>query len=137
MADIARGTKTSDDTFNKGKEWLESIDITPLVLKKECLGFVFNRVWRAVKKECLKIWDGGYADLEEVDKAWKVFTKMEIGPFEFMDIIGLDVVYDIEMMYYKESGDPDDKPPQILKDKVNKGELGEKTGKGFYDYDAH
>ncbi|MHA1104499.1 MAG: 3-hydroxyacyl-CoA dehydrogenase family protein [Promethearchaeota archaeon] len=126
MADIARGTKTSDDTFNKGKD-----------LKKECLGFVFNRVWRAVKKECLKIWDGGYADLEEVDKAWKVFTKMEIGPFEFMDIIGLDVVYDIEMMYYKESGDPDDKPPQILKDKVNKGELGEKTGKGFYDYDAH
>ena len=137
MADIARGTKTSDDTFNKGKEWLESIDVTPLVLKKECLGFVFNRVWRAIKKECLKIWDGGYADLEEVDKAWKVFTKMEIGPFEFMDIIGLDVVYDIEMMYYKESGDPADKPPQILKDKVDKGELGEKTGKGFYNYDAH
>ena len=137
MADIARGTKTSDDTFNKGKEWLESIDVTPLVLKKECLGFVFNRVWRAIKKECLKIWDGGYADLEEVDKAWKVFTKMEIGPFELMDIIGLDVVNDIEMMYYKESGNPDDKPPQILKDKVNKGELGVKTGKGFYNYDAH
>ncbi len=137
MADIARGTKTSDDTFNKGKEWLESIDVTPLVLKKECLGFVFNRVWRAIKKECLKIWDGGYADLEEVDKAWKVFTKMEIGPFEFMDIIGLDVVHDIEMMYYKESGDPDDKPPQILKDKVDKGELGEKTGKGFYNYEVH
>ena len=137
MADIARGTKTSEDTFNIGKKWLESIDITPLVLKKECLGFVFNRVWRAIKKECLKIWDGGYADIEDVDKAWKIFTNMKIGPFQFMDIIGLDVVLDIEMMYYKESGDPNDKPPQILKDKVDKGELGVKTGKGFYNYDAH
>jgi 3-hydroxybutyryl-CoA dehydrogenase len=134
MADIARGTKTSEDTFNNGKKWLESIDITPLVLKKECLGFVFNRIWRAIKKECLNIWDGGYADIEVVDKAWKIFTNMKIGPFQLMDIVGLDVVLDIEMMYYKESGDPKDKPPQILIDKVEKGELGEKTGKGFYNY---
>ena len=137
MADIARGTKTSEDTFNMGKNWLESIDITPLILKKECLGFVFNRVWRAIKKECLKIWDGGYADIEDVDKAWKIFTNMKIGPFQLMDIVGLDVVLDIEMMYYKESGDSNDKPPLILKDKVNKGELGVKTGKGFYNYDTH
>lgn len=134
MADIARGTKTSDITFSTGKKWLESIDITPLVLKKECLGFVFNRVWRAIKKECLKIWDGEYAEIKDVDKAWKIFTNMDIGPYEFMDIIGLDVVYDIEMMYFKESGALDDKPPQILKDKVDKGELGVKTGKGFYNY---
>jgi len=67
MADIMRGTKTSDETFEKGKKWVESIDITPLIVKKECYGFVFNRVWRAIKKECLKIWAGGYADLEEVD----------------------------------------------------------------------
>lgn len=137
MADIARGTKTSEDTFNMGKNWLESIDITPLILKKECLGFVFNRVWRAIKKECLKIWDGGYADIEDVDKAWKIFTNMKIGPFQLMDIVGLDVVLDIEMMYYKESGYPNDEPPQILKNKVNKGELGVKTGKGFYNYNSH
>jgi 3-hydroxybutyryl-CoA dehydrogenase len=132
MADIARGTRTSDETFELGKNWLESIEVTPLILKKECLGFVFNRVWRAIKKECLKIWAGGYADIEVVDKAWKIFTGMEIGPFRFMDIVGLDVVYDIEMMYYKESGDPSDKPPNALKEKVDRGELGEKTGKGFY-----
>jgi 3-hydroxybutyryl-CoA dehydrogenase len=134
MADIARGTQTDDETFSKGKQWLESIDVTPLVLKKECLGFVFNRVWRAIKKECLKIWVGGYADIEDVDKAWKIFTNMNMGPFEFMDVVGLDVVYDIEMMYYNESGDPGDKPPQELKDKIEKNELGQKTGKGFYDW---
>lgn len=134
MADIMRGTKTSEETFEKGKEWVESIEITPLIVKKECYGFVFNRVWRAVKKECLKIWAGGFADLEEVDKAWKIFTGMGIGPFQFMDQIGLDVIYDIEISYYKNSGLEDDKPPQALKDLVDSGNLGRKTKKGFYDY---
>jgi len=134
MADIMRGTKTSDETFEKGKKWVESIDITPLIVKKECYGFVFNRVWRAVKKECLKIWAGGYADLEEVDKAWKIFTGMGIGPFQFMDQIGVDVIYDIEMSYYRNSGLEDDKPPQALKDLVDNGNLGQKTMKGFYTY---
>ena len=134
MADIMRGTKTSDETFEKGKKWVESIDITPLIVKKECYGFVFNRVWRAIKKESMKIWAGGYADLEEVDKAWRIFTGMEIGPFQFMDQIGLDVIYDIEMSYYKKSGLKDDKPPQALKDLVDNGNLGQKTGKGFYTY---
>jgi len=134
MADIMRGTKTSDETFEKGKNWVESIDITPLIVKKECYGFVFNRIWRAIKKESMKIWAGGYADLEEVDKAWKIFTGMGIGPFQFMDQIGLDVIYDIEMSYYKNSGLEDDKPPQALKDLVDNGNLGQKTKKGFYTY---
>lgn len=134
MADILGGTKTSKETFQKGKEWLESIECVPLVVKKECLGFVFNRVWRAVKKEVLAIWAGGYADFKDVDKAWKLYTGMKMGPFEIMDGIGLDVVYDIEMSYYKESGDPKDKPPQALKDLIDKGILGTKSGKGFYDW---
>jgi len=134
MVDILGGTKTSKETFQKGKEWLESIECVPLVVKKECLGFVFNRVWRAVKKEVLAIWAGGYADFKDVDKAWKLYTGMKMGPFEIMDGIGLDVVYDIEMSYYKESGDPKDKPPQALKDLIDKGILGTKSGKGFYDW---
>jgi 3-hydroxybutyryl-CoA dehydrogenase len=134
MADIMRGSRTSDDTFQKGKNWIESIDITPLIVKKECFGFVFNRIWRAIKKESLKIWAGGHADIEVVDQAWKIYTRMGHGPFTLMDQIGLDVVWDIEMSYYKESGDPNDKPPQALKDMVDKGELGRKTGKGFYTY---
>jgi phosphopantetheinyl transferase (holo-ACP synthase) len=86
MADIARGTETSDQTFEEGLNWLTSLEITPLVVKKECLGFVFNRVWRAIKKECLQIWSGGYADKEAVDKAWKIFTGMSKGPFGLMDV---------------------------------------------------
>ncbi len=134
MADIMRGSQTSDETFEKGKKWIESIELEPLLVKKECLGFVFNRIWRAVKKECLEIWAGGYTDIETVDKAWKIYTGMGLGPFQLMDGVGLDVVYDIEMSYYKESGDPKDLPPQALKDKIDKGELGLKTQKGFYTY---
>ena len=134
MVDIMRGPQTSDETFEKGKDWIESIDCVPLVVKKECLGFVFNRVWRAVKKECLKVWAGGYADFEDVDRAWRIFTGMDMGPFALMDMIGLDVIYDIEISYYKESGNSDDKPPKALKDMVDRGELGMKSGKGFYDW---
>jgi len=138
MADIMRGTHTSEETFEKGRKWLESIEITPLEVKKECYGFVMNRIWRAIKKDCLKIWAGGYADLETVDKAWEIFCKFFIknkfGPFQFMDRIGLDVIYDIEMSYFKNSNNPDDKPPDALKKRVERGNLGVKSGKGFYRY---
>ncbi|MFW9822163.1 MAG: 3-hydroxyacyl-CoA dehydrogenase family protein [Candidatus Thorarchaeota archaeon] len=138
IADIMRGTQTSEDTFEQGRAWLESIDITPLEVKKECYGFVMNRIWRAIKKDCLKIWAGGHADIETVDKAWltfcQYFGKVNYGPFQFMDRIGLDVIYDIEMSYFKNSGLPDDKPPDNLKEMVERGELGVKSGKGFYNY---
>jgi 3-hydroxybutyryl-CoA dehydrogenase len=135
MADVARGSYTSDKTFHQGTQWLKSMNIVPLVVKKECFGFVFNRVWRAIKKECLKIWAEGYADKETVDTAWKIFTGMPYGPFGFMDIVGLDIVYDIEKIYYHESGNADDEPPHQLKELVDQGNLGIKTGKGFYHYD--
>ena len=138
VADIMRGTQTSEDTFEKGRAWLESIEIIPLEVKKECYGFVMNRIWRAIKKDCLKIWAGGHADIETVDKAWKLFcqffSKNDFGPFQFMDRIGLDVVYDIEMSYFKNSGYTDDKPPDALKEMLERGELGVKSKKGFYNY---
>jgi 3-hydroxybutyryl-CoA dehydrogenase len=134
MADIMKGTKTSDDTFEKGIKWVESIEISPIILKKESFGFVFNRMWRAARKECLKMWAEGVAEVETIDKAWKIFTKMGIGPFEIMDNVGLDVTYDVEMSYYIESGDINDIPPQKLKEMVDKGLLGRKTRKGFYNY---
>ena len=139
MADIMRGTRTSEETFERGRKWLESIEITPLEVKKECYGFVMNRIWRAIKKDCLKIWAGGFADLETVDKAWEIFCKFFIknkfGPFQFMDRIGLDVVYDIETSYFKNSNNPDDKPPDALNKMVERGNLGVKSGKGFYRYE--
>ena len=92
----------------------------------------------ALKVEVLEDWlmriaivpEGGF----RVDRTWMIQMETPMGPLGTMDIIGLDVIHDIEMVYYEESGDPTDAPPQVLLDKIGKGELGEKTGKGFYTY---
>ena len=91
-------------------------------------------MWRAIKKECLHLVDEGVASFEDVDRAWMIVFNNPMGPFGLMDVIGLDVVRDIELVYYNESGDDFDHPPKILLDKVKKGQLGVKTGKGFYSY---
>jgi 3-hydroxybutyryl-CoA dehydrogenase len=134
MVDLMGGTRTRDETLLRAREWIEGIGCIPLVVKKECMGFVFNRVWRAVKRESLRSWAGGHADYKDIDRAWKIWTGMMAGPFGMMDFVGLDVVYDIEMSYYLDSRDPRDKPPEALREMVERGQLGLKSGKGFYDW---
>ncbi len=134
MVDLMGGTGTSEETLSRAREWIEAIDCVPLVVKKECMGFVFNRIWRSVKRESLRSWAEGYADFRDIDRAWMIWSGMLIGPFGMMDYVGLDVVYDIEMSYYLDSSDPRDEPPKALKEMVDRGELGLKSGKGFYDW---
>lgn len=134
FTDIMGGSCTGEEVLVRCKDWVESIGCIPLLVKKECMGFVFNRVWHAVKKECLASWAGGHADYKDIDRAWMIFTGMAMGPFAMMDGVGLDVVYDIEMEYFKDSHDPKDKPPRLLHEMVKRGELGLKTKKGFYDW---
>jgi 3-hydroxybutyryl-CoA dehydrogenase len=134
FVDLMLGSQTSDDTFAKCKEWIEGVGCIALIVKKECIGFVFNRIWHAVKREALASWAGGYADFKDIDRAWKLWSGMMAGPFGMMDYVGLDVVYDIEMAYYQESGNPMDRPPDALKTIIDRGELGLKAGKGFYDW---
>jgi 3-hydroxybutyryl-CoA dehydrogenase len=134
MVDLMRGTATSDETIARVSALARSAGLTPILVQRESTGFVFNRVWRAVKKECLKVVDQGVASHEDVDRAWMIFTGAREGPFAIMDMVGLDVVRDIELVYYHESGDASDAPPALLLDKIAKGELGIKTGQGFYTY---
>ena len=134
MVDIMGGSKTTPDIIEAGKQWIRSIGCVPLTVNKEALGFCFNRVWRAVKRETLYLWAEGYTDFRDIDRGWMIFTGMPMGPFGLMDGVGLDVVYDIEMVYYNESKDPKDHPPEALKAKLERNELGVKTGKGFYTY---
>lgn len=134
MVDLMGGTETSAETLDRAGEWIEGIGCLPLVVKKECMGFLFNRIWRAVKRESLRSWADGHADYKDIDRAWKIWSGMIAGPFGMMDFVGLDVVYDIEMSYYLDSKDPADKPPEALRQMVERGELGRKSGKGFYDW---
>jgi len=134
MVDIMGGTHTSTDVMSIAKSWVQSINCVPLEVRKEILGFCFNRVWRAIKRETLYMWAEGFVDFRDIDRGWMIFTGMPLGPFGLMDNVGLDVVYDIEMVYYNESKDPKDHPPERLKAMVDTNELGVKTGKGFYTY---
>jgi len=134
MVDIMRGTLTSEETFLKAKQWIARIGCIPLIVKKPRMGFVFNHIWHSIMREALTTWARGYADYNDIDRAWMIWSDMPAGPFGMMDYVGLDIVYDIEMTYYRASNDPNDKPPDELKKMIDKGELGLKSGKGFYDW---
>jgi 3-hydroxybutyryl-CoA dehydrogenase len=134
MVELMRGTATTAETMERAHRFVRALGLTPLSVRKESTGFVFNRVWRAIKKECLHLVDDGVASYEDVDRAWMIAVGTPAGPFGLMDMVGLDVVRDIELVYYRESGDASDAPPQLLLDKIARGELGVKTGKGFYRY---
>lgn len=134
MVDLMPGTKTLPEVMRTAEEWVRSLGCIPLTVKKEILGFCFNSVWRAIKKQCLYMWGNDFVDFRDIDRAWRVFTGMKVGPFALMDSVGLDTVYNIEMVYYNESKDLKDKPPEALMQKIKNGELGVKSGKGFYTY---
>ncbi|MBN2326192.1 MAG: 3-hydroxyacyl-CoA dehydrogenase family protein [Candidatus Omnitrophica bacterium] len=138
IVELMRGSCTSDETIAFACSLARSLELIPIVLKKESTGFLYNRIWRAIKKEALKIVDEGAATPEDVDRAcmhmWSMFEKFLAGPFGYMDYVGLDTVLDIEMVYYDESRDESDLPPKFLLEKIEKGELGVKTGRGFYTY---
>ncbi len=134
MADVMGGTRTSPESLLAACDFVRALDCVPLRVQKEIHGFCFNSVWRAVKRQTLYMWAGGFVDFRDIDRAWMVFTGMTYGPFFLMDLVGLDVVLAIERSYFRESGDPRDEPPAALTDKVARGELGVKTGKGFYQY---
>lgn len=134
MADIMAGTRTTPQVLSAAADFVRAVGCVPLPVRKEILGFCFNSIWRAVKRQSLYMWAGDFVDFRDIDRAWMVFTGMTYGPFFLMDLVGLDVIHAIEMIYYQNSGDPRDAPPAALKVKIDRGELGVKSGRGFYAY---
>jgi 3-hydroxybutyryl-CoA dehydrogenase len=134
MADIMGGTRTAPEILTMAQHFVRSIGCVPLSVQKEILGFCFNSVWRAIKRQSLYMWADGFVDFRDIDRAWMVFTGMKYGPFSLMDIAGLDVILAVENIYFAESRDPRDAPPTALREKIDCGELGIKSGKGFYTY---
>lgn len=125
---------TAPETTRAATRFLRQLGLVPIVARREILGYPTNRIWRAVKKEVLHLVAGGYLGPEEIDRAWMLDWGTPIGPCGLMDIVGLDVVRDIETVYHEASGDPSDRPPEFLERMIERGELGVKTGKGFYSY---
>ncbi len=134
MVEVGGGTRTDPAALDALDAFARRIGLLPLRVLRESTGFIFNRVWRAIKKEVLAVADGGIASFEDIDRAWMIHYRTPKGPFGKMDEIGLDVVQAIEEVYAAESGDPADRPPPLLTARVARGDLGEKSGRGFYAY---
>jgi 3-hydroxybutyryl-CoA dehydrogenase len=134
IADLMGGTRTSPEVLEIAEGWVRRLKCLPLKVRKELLGFCFNRVWHAARLEALKMWAGASVVFMDIDRAWMIFTGMPLGPFAMMDGIGLDVVLQVHRFYYEEYRDPFYKPPEELEKMAERGELGMKTGKGFYSY---
>lgn len=129
---------TSEETKRIALAHYHTLGFEPVITEREIKGYSINRVWRAVKRECLYLWANGYiSDVSEFDRGWMIEWHSNIGPFKLMDLIGLQTIYNIENSYYEASGDERDKPPAKLKEMIDAGHLGMKSGSGFYSgYDT-
>lgn len=113
---------------------LPEFDIHPFEARTESVGFIFNRIWAAIKRESLEVVAEGVARPEDVDGMFKINWHMPFGPFQMMDQVGLDVVLDIENHYAQEGANLPTGPRGLLHTYVDAGKLGVKTGEGFYTY---
>jgi 3-hydroxybutyryl-CoA dehydrogenase len=116
------------------ESFLSRIGTVPIVSRREIMGFSFNRVWRAIKRENLHLVGDRVSHFEDLDRAWILTFGTRRGPFGMMDVIGLDVILDIEHQYFADSGEERDQPPEFLERMVAAGRLGVKAGRGFYHY---
>ncbi len=134
MVELMGCGETSEETMRVLHRFGTSLGVYCAVVRGQSKGFIINRVWRAVKREALRVVDEGHADPEDVDRLWALFWGIEYGPFGMMDQVGLDVIADIEDTYIAVATDPTDRRSRVLHDRVSAGNLGIKTGEGFYTY---
>jgi 3-hydroxybutyryl-CoA dehydrogenase len=136
LVEVVRGPHTSEETAETAMAFVKSINKYPVLLNKEISGFVANRILGKLMDEAVYLLENGIASHEDIDIVCKKALNHPIGPFALMDLTGIDVNYLVRMQRYQESGDEKDKPAKVVQEKVEKGELGRKTGKGFYTYDS-
>lgn len=133
LVEVVKAEQTSDEIIKKLVELTKRLGKVPVVCK-DSPGFIVNRVARPYYIESLRLVEEGRADFETIDRLLES-KGFKMGPFKLMDLIGNDVNYAVSCSVYEQLHHPERlKPSSIQKEKVEKGELGRKAGKGYYNY---
>jgi 3-hydroxybutyryl-CoA dehydrogenase len=133
LVEVVKGDQTTDEVAQTIYSLCKQLNKTP-VMCKDAPGFIVNRVARHYYLEAMKLLEQGVATIENIDEVMEA-SGFKMGPFKLMDLIGMDINLAVSQSLYEASNKEERfKPSPIQVDKVSKGNLGKKSGKGFYDY---
>jgi 3-hydroxybutyryl-CoA dehydrogenase len=134
LCELVRGLKTSDETLAAARSWAEGIGKTCIVVNRDVAGFVTTRIITALANEAIRLVETGVATPEDVDTACRLGFGHAMGPLATTDLTGVDVMRRASMSIYNETANPTFYPPELLARMTAAGDLGRKSGRGFYDY---
>ena len=134
LCELVRGYATSDETLATAKEFAEEIGKTTIVVNRDVAGFVTTRLISALVVEAVKLVESGVATAEDIDIACRLGFGHPMGPLATTDLTGVDVLLHATRNIYTDTADEKFFPPELLQRMVVAGDLGRKTGKGFYSY---
>lgn len=134
LCELVRGHKTSDETLATAREFAEGIGKTCIVVNRDVAGFVTTRLISALVVEAAKLYESGVASAEDIDIACKLGFGHAMGPLATADLTGVDILLHATENIYTECQDEKFAPPELMRRMVDAGDLGRKSGQGFYQH---
>ncbi|WP_306324942.1 3-hydroxyacyl-CoA dehydrogenase family protein [Streptomyces venezuelae] len=134
LVELVRGYKTSDETLATARAFAESVGKTCIVVNRDVAGFVTTRLISALVVEAAKLHESGVATAEDIDIACKLGFGHAMGPLATADLTGIDILVNAANNIYTESQDEKFAPPELMRRMVDAGDIGRKSGQGFYKY---
>ena len=134
LVEIIRGEKTSDETVQTTKKFVEKLGKVPIATFKEAPAGIVSRVLASLLNEAAIVYENGVASAQDIDEAMKLGAGLPMGPLALIDMIGLDIHLSKMETLYAKLKDERYKPPDIIRKMVEEGKLGKKSGEGFYRY---